>query len=198
MMGSKLTFTLDTNCLIALFEKEPAGDAVQRIFNAALSGEIDAAIVASSAAERQKGQPYLANIDAFKQRLAAHGLAKIQLLPPMLRWDVGFLDHAIWLDDQVERREGEIFGALFPNRPLEWSDWAISAGVDINDTTSKDFGAWKNCIIDTHIFEAHVRYSRDVFVTSDRNFFTKLALHPVFGDFKICTPAEAVELFTAK
>jgi hypothetical protein len=127
-------------------------------------------------------------------RLAAHDMAHLKILMPIMRWDIGFWDYAHFADEDMERREREIFTTLFPSSALEWANDVEVRGGDINDVEGKFFNRWKNKIIDTRIFEAHLRSERDVFVTSDGNFRQKLSGHKSYRGLKICTPSEALAL----
>src|SRR4051794_4586368 len=64
------TFTLDTNCWIAIEDGRPEPASVCLLAEAQSAGRANVAIVAISASERQTGGHYIKNINEFRERLA--------------------------------------------------------------------------------------------------------------------------------
>jgi hypothetical protein len=88
--------TFDTNCMIALAEKEqPAANCIRMLLELHDAGQVEVRMVASTASERQPGKTYLSNFSAFQMRLAGLGLAHIELLKPLCYRNVSFLDWAV-------------------------------------------------------------------------------------------------------
>ncbi len=161
-----LTFTLDTNCIIALDEKRPEAAHLQSLIAAHDAGNADVGLVAISASERQKKGGPLEDFRHFEQRLASLGLDRLVLLPPMFYWDLGFWDQALWADDEKEALELKIHSVLFPNIDFLWSVFCQARGVDQNSHEAR----WRNAKCDVQALWTHIHHHRDVFVTSDMNF----------------------------
>lgn len=174
-----LSFSLDTNCVIALEETRanPASHrateakAVQALLNAHAAGIANVAVVAISASERQRDGGNLENFSIFQQRLNILGLENLDLLHPMMYFDVTFWDASLWPDDSMEAFERVIHEILFPNDPFLWVDYCISNGLDSSSGTPDI--KWKNLKCDVQAFWSHAWRKRDVFVTSDRDFLAE-------------------------
>jgi hypothetical protein len=108
------TFTLDTNCIIAIEERRPEGEAIRELVTAHSSGTANVAVVAISASERQKTKA-IENFTQFQERLAALGLGHLTILPAMLYWDISFFDYSVFADKHMEELEKHIHKVLFPN-----------------------------------------------------------------------------------
>lgn len=109
-----LKFTLDTNCIIDVAEERPAARHVRRLLDAAGSGIISLALVASSASERQQAGGFLESAALFKERCASLGFGNLELLLPLARWNFSFWDMALWAGPESEAREEAIYRILFP------------------------------------------------------------------------------------
>jgi hypothetical protein len=102
------TFTLDTNCLIAVANNEPAAGAVRALADAHTAGRADVAVVAMSASEKQRGGYYLRNFAEFRDRLVSLGLGHLNVILPMGYWGISFWGHCLWPDDATKKLEHEI------------------------------------------------------------------------------------------
>jgi hypothetical protein len=71
--AAKHSFTLDTNCLIAIDEGRPEAGAIRTLAHAHSLGKADVAVVAISASEKQKSGHYIQNFTEFRDRLASLG-----------------------------------------------------------------------------------------------------------------------------
>lgn len=185
-----LKFTLDTNCLIEVDENRPGARFVERLVNSAKYEIADVAMVASSASERQKSGAYLTSFTIFRSRMDQLGFSHINILPPLLRWDMGFWNHGIWAGREDYAREKEIFDILFPKSAHDWHDYAAAKKLSVDDTESKAYRTWRNKLLDAQAYWAHEYHRRDVFVTNDRNFL-RLTTSPSFPDANIMSPEEA-------
>ena len=188
-----LRYTLDTNCLIDIEDDRPAAIHIKRILRAAKDGSVDVAMVASSASERQKDNTFLTNFQHFEQRRKSLGFGHLPLLYPLLRWDIGFWENALWSSDTAAARENLIYQILFPNSPIEWPDYAAQKAVQSDDVNSRAYRRWRNQILDAQAYWAHDFNDRDVFVTSDRRF-RKLEESPHFPKARILEPYQGVHL----
>lgn len=75
-------FTLDTNCIIDLEENRQNSQNIKQIVQAWQAGEIELAVVAISASEKQRGGIYAETYDKFKNKLAAVDLSGVRELLP--------------------------------------------------------------------------------------------------------------------
>lgn len=187
------SFTLDTNCLIDMAEDRPAAVHIRVLLAAGTKGEIDLALVASSASERQQGGTFLASMAVFEERRNALGFDGLPLLPSIGRWDVSFFSHSVWGSEEGSAREAAIYSILFPTSPVEWAEYAAAKGADVNDLTSPVGMRWRNQMLDAQALWAHDHAGRDVFVTSDQRLRI-LNDRPDFPAMTIRTPEEAVAL----
>ena len=190
------TFTLDTNCLIAVAESRPEAADVLRLSTAHASGTESAALVAISASERQQSGEALESFDKFKARIASLGLGHLELLKPLAYWDITFWDFSLWSDDTMVQTERKIHEILFPNIEFLWPDFCAARGL-APETTPPD-RKWRNAKCDVLAYWSHVHAGRAVFVTSDRNFHTtaKAAdLQAAFGG-SVLTPQSAASLLS--
>lgn len=167
-LHNALTFTLDTNCMIAVDEARPEGNAVLELAAAHRNGLASVGVVAISASEQQSGGGHLENFAEFKQRRSSLGLGDLALLEPMMYWDVTFWDFWLLCDDKMEALESEIHQILFPNIQFLWVDYCAKLGL--NPEMDKPDKKWRNAKCDVQAFWSHAFRKRDVFVTSDRNF----------------------------
>lgn len=152
------------------------------------------AVVAISASERQVNNRRLENFSEFQDRLNALGLGHLELLRPMLYFDVTFWDFSLWSDKGMQAMERSIHEILFPNIPFLWADYCAAKGLD--PTTVVLDRKWKNAKCDVQALWSHAWQKRDVFVTSDGNFLKQEKLQRLIAlvGGRIETPASAVAL----
>lgn len=162
------SFTLDTNCVIAVDETRPEALAIQKLIHAHQASQASVGLVAISASERQQDGGHLENFDAFKERVARLGLGDLELLEPMCYWDITFWDFSLWCDEPMESLERSIHEILFPSVPFLWTDYCKELGADPKSTPLNK--KWRNAKCDVQAFWSHAYRKRDIFVTSDGNF----------------------------
>ena len=175
------TFTFDTNCIIHIDDNRDCKDFILKITDAHRNNQIHAAFVAVSASERQPGDSYLETYSDFTSRLARLGLQDIPHINGMSYWGLSYWNHAIYASEDMVQREREIHGVLFPNTEFR--------SADFNGRYSK----WRNAWCDRQMIWSHEHHSRDIFVTSDKNF-RKLNRHAGFENIVVCSPEEAASL----
>jgi len=188
------SFTLDTNCLLAVDELRPEAEDVRGLVTAHAEGMASVGLVAISASERQKSGQGLESFDEFKSRVANLGFGHLELLKPMMYWDVTFWDYCLWVDEAMQDVEQKIHQILFPNIEFLWSDYCAARGLDRNNMAFDK--KWRNAKCDVQAYWIHVHFKREVFVTSDRNFHAatkKAALLALFGG-SIETPHSATAM----
>ncbi len=189
-----LTFTLDTNCIIAVDESRPEAGSIRKLVQAHKAGLASVGLVAISASERQQEGGHLGNFNEFKERIAGLGLGDLELLEPMSYWDITFWDFSLWCDESMETLERGIHEVLFPGVPFLWADHCTDAGLDPKTTHPNK--KWCNAKCDVQAFWSHASRKRDVFVTSDRNFHadSKKATLVAHAGGRIETPDSAAAL----
>ena len=187
------TFTFDTNCIIDIDLNRPPAYSIKEILAAHRSGNAHAAFVAVSASERQQGDYYLTSYDQFLERLRALGLDDIPQIQGLAYCDLSYWDHALYADPAALTRERQIHEVLFPSIEFEFADFAQMAGISKDRISSARAQKWRNAWCDRQMLWSHDYHSRDVFVTSDRNF-RKLISCQGFEKLAVCTPQEAVAL----
>ena len=191
-----LSFTLDTNCIIAVDEERPEAAAVRTLAKAHRLKAALVGVVAISASERQRDGGTLESFQDFKERLQALDLADLELLEPMMYWDITFWDFGLWSDENMQVLERSIHDILFPKLEFFWQNYCAFRNLD-QSTTQPD-KKWKNAKCDVQAFWSHAYRKRQVFVTSDMNFHAvsrKARLLQLSGG-KIATPQEAVTLLS--
>jgi hypothetical protein len=163
-----LTFTLDTNCIVALEIKEATAPAIRTLVNAHEQGHANVAVVAISASERQIGGQQLRNFAEFRQRLDILGLGTLEILQPIFYFDLTFWDWGVFPDDVMLALERQIHEVLFPAFPFLWSDFCAANGLD--PVTALPNSTWRNYKCDVLALWSHIHKARDVFVTHDGEF----------------------------
>jgi hypothetical protein len=189
-----LTFTLDTNCLVAVDELRPEKSAIDQLIAAHNENRAEVGIVAISASERQKGGGLLENFCLFQDRIKHLGMDGLKLLEPMFYWDISFLDFSLWVDDEMLDLEKKIHEILFPKVEFDWIDYAKARDLDPDSLITEK--RWRNAKCDVQAFWSHAFRKRTVFVSSDKNFHasTKKPLLLALAGGRIEYPENAAEL----
>lgn len=190
--------TLDTNALIDLDPETPLTNPVRR---RALQALVDlhrqrrvlVCVPAIIASERQQGKVYLRDFGEFQKRLIRCGLEDAEILRTLGRYGMAYYDWFVWADDAGVALERQLHDVLFPQIEYEYSDYASARRLDLNDEL--DHG-WRNPRCDVLAMWSHIRYTGDVFVTSDDVFHSreKNAVLLAMGAKSIARPGEAMEL----
>lgn len=173
-------FTLDTNCIIDLEENRQNSQNIKQIVQAWQAGEIELAVVAISASEKQRGGIYAETYDKFKNKLAAVDLSGVRELLPKAYWNVSYWNCALWADNE-DKLEAQLWDALFPGVP---------SGPP---TTEEDVPRWRNKLCDVLVAWSHAYHRWDVLITSDKNFLSKKDGLAKLG-VNVMSPQDAVEL----
>jgi len=191
------TFTLDTNCIIAIDEGRAEATAVRALADAHMSGIANVAIVAISASEKQRDGGLIEEFSQFQHRLTSLGLAHLELLSPMFYFGVTYWDWCIWSEPSLEDIERRIHEILFPNVEFLWQDYCAARGLGPNDVPLAR--GWRNSKCDVQALWSHIFHKRDVFVTSDQNFHahSKKPTLITLGANRIETPDSALSLLHA-
>lgn len=189
-----LKVTLDTNCIIDLERNRPAAAHIRKLIHLHSEGKINLRVVAISASERKPDDTFVSHFDEFKERLAATGLADVEILRTIHYWGISFWGHMLWSGRALSELERKIQEILFPTIELEFSDYCNNRGLDPEDV--KAWRRWVNKKCDVLAMWSHIWHEGDVFVTSDLKDFhkeNKKSRLITLGAKRILTPYEAVE-----
>ncbi len=187
------SFTFDTNCIIDVDCERASAGCILEIVEAHRSHIVDAAFIAVSASERQKGDCFLPAYLDFMDRLKRIGLEDIPQIQGTGYYGLSYWDHALYADAEAQEREREIHNVLFPNIEFAIGDFAKSKGLENVDVSSPELFKWRNAWCDRQMIWSHDHFARDVCVSSDRNF-KKLNRSANFEDVIVCNPKEAAEM----
>ena len=195
--------TLDTNCIIDLEENSPAAPFVRELVTLHDAQKINLRVVAASGSEKKSDWTYATNFAEFEQKVAAVGLAHIEILRSIHYWGVSFWDWCLWSDEKMKDEERKLHGILFPETnekkeiriAFEYSDYCKVKKIAPNAPSIDP--VWRNAKCDVLIMWSHIRFDGDLFVTSDGNFHKvdkKKQLIDKEGAGDILKPQEAAAL----
>jgi hypothetical protein len=165
-----LTFTLDTNCVIAVDEKRAEIEEIRELASAHSQERANVALVAMSASEKQKGGGYLNSFNSFERKVKELDLDHLGLVYPMCYNDISFSDACLVSDGPMAALEYEIHQVLFPNIEFDYFDFCASRGFQPGFDFSGESVKWRNAKCDVQALWSHINAKRDVFVTSDGDF----------------------------
>ena len=183
------TFTLDTNCFIAI---DDGREESQYVMALAKQEKHEVALLASSASERQLGGSHLESFDEFTTRMKKMEIGHLKTILPIAKWGLCFWGFAIYATAEQCERETLIFQTLFPTFPASWQEYAKDQGIDGDDLQHGKAWKWRNRLCDAQAFWSHEHAGYDIFVTTDKNFRKKLVGHAAFPGAVVMTPKEAV------
>ncbi|MFJ2191608.1 hypothetical protein ACIOJE_27365 [Kitasatospora sp. NPDC087861] len=186
-----LSFTLDTNCLIALEEGRPAASGVLALLDRHTRGSATVRLAATTAAESQRDGTAPPSFEIFQSRLRAVGLSCLSILKPVAIFDLVYFDWAEWPEESSDAELRRIHQVLFPSFAFEY-DRAVPESLT-EEQKDKAERKWRNYRLDGLGLHTHIRAGADVYVTSDRNFFkqAKKAQLAQLGAPVILPPDEA-------
>lgn len=162
------TFTLDTNAVIAYWNKESSGPAVEKIIQYAEEGRINLAVVTRAVADLDHDK----NV-AHKQRQLQR-LKRFQRVGTILRFDTpgSTFDGPDFFVN--EKSFDKLKNILFPG-------------------LNRNHKKYMNNLYDVDHLYGHIQAGRNIFVTSEKNFLNKKEkMREIYG-IKICTPEESLE-----
>jgi hypothetical protein len=196
----KLKFTLDTNCICAVDDKDtrPQDAAnVLRLVQAHREGLVDVAVTAISASERQRNGIPIDDFRDFQIRLVSLGLGGLPIIRPIFYWDITFWDMSYMVEhdqDEMSLLEDNIQAILFPSIATSFESYCPNGSS--NEDRSRFLKIWLNAKCDVLAIWAHLWAKRDVFVTTDKNFHkpAKKTALTALGSGQILSLEEAVLL----
>lgn len=163
IVGQVNSYTLDTNCIIALEKNYPEALALRRLLEKHDQGTAKVRIVGIAASERQKSGIALENFEQFRSRVSAVGLDRVEILRPPCYAGIAFADWSIAIEGDLLDLEEKIHRVLFANLPFE-------ASLAIRSDDPDSWGRWLNAKCDVLTAWCHIYYGGDILVTSDNNF----------------------------
>ncbi|MEU5958818.1 hypothetical protein [Streptomyces sp. NPDC047525] len=184
-----LSFTLDTNCLVALEEQRDSAPGIRALLSRHADGTAIVQIAATTAAENQVDGETLTDFAVFQNRLQLAGMGHLPILKPVLTWDFAYWDWGVWPDDSTDDELRKIHEVLFPALPYDFTpDASMSA-----EGQAKAKRKWRNYRLDGLGLHTHIQAGGDVYVTSDRNFMKVTKKDPLaqLGAVIILGPTEA-------
>jgi hypothetical protein len=188
-----MSITLDHNCLIALENNESDAPFIKELLAMHDNKQVIMRVVGIGASEQLKGRTYATNFAEFKTRIAAIGLAHLEILRPIAYWGVTFWDWGIYADDHMVQLECNIHKILFPDREFDYTKFCKKKGLNLHGTEVDR--KWRNAKCDVLTMWSHIYYGGDTFVTGDIPAFlqqTKKTQLIALGAGDILTPTNAV------
>jgi hypothetical protein len=88
--------TLDNNCIIDLEQNRPAAPYIKRLVQMHNDQEINLRVVAISASEQKPDRTYVSHLNEFKERIAAVGLANVEILATIAYLGIAFLGYPLF------------------------------------------------------------------------------------------------------
>ena len=165
-----MNVTLDTNCIIALEQREAAAPHVQGLLSDHRAGLIALRVVATMASEVMPGGRTAPTFKVFKNRLAELGADDIEILKPIGYYDMAYWDWTIWGDEAHFALADDIHRILFPSIELSYADFCKTRGID--PAHRPNDRKWRNAKCDVLTLWGHIHYGGGIFVTDDGKFHT--------------------------
>lgn len=168
--------TLDTNCILALENNEPTAPSIRQLVSLHDAGKVSLQIVATSASELKPGREHPTNFNDFEQKIAAVGLAHIEILPTLAYPGMAFPNGKYYpTGGQAAILERKIYDAIFQNSKSNFDSLTWSQRCDI-------LALW-----------SHIRFDGDIFVTADeRHLLKKKKQLQILGAGQILNPQDAI------
>ena len=177
-----MKLVIDTNCIIDLEEQRKDYAHLVKILSKWKDGHIDLGVVAISASEKQKGGYVSKTFKDFENKLSNAGLQGVEILLPMLYWDVAYWNHALLCDERMLALEKEIHEVLFPGTPIK--------SPNGDERTKME---WRRNKCDVQIAWALIYHKWEILVTRDGNFHRSVKRLLPLGIKDILSPCEAAK-----
>ncbi len=134
---------------------------------------IEVGVLATSACENLKGSPGLpVSPRAFLARLNALGWVHLQIVPTVAVYDMTFWDFCFWANDDDSDLISQIWRVIGKSIPENITDFSKMHHIaDSEPNESAKFKKWRNVWCDVHSAHAHIKASRDVFITMNSKHF---------------------------
>jgi hypothetical protein len=186
--------TLDPGCLIDLEEQTATASYLHCLAALHRSTEICLRVAAIGASERQPHGIYAADFREFQERLAAVGLASVDILRPPFQAGLTFDCWSAWFDEEDHRLLRDLHAILFPEMPFRWSDFLYARGP----LARRDvlYARWRATRCTVLALWCHVRCGGGIYVTCDDAFWRPRARRRLaaLGAGAVHTPRDAATL----
>jgi hypothetical protein len=166
-----LSFTLDTNCVLAVDECRPEAPSIRLLAGAHANKTADVAVVAIMASEKQRPGQRVEDFGTFRSRLSHLGLGHLGLCLPLFYFDISFFDHCLWASPDAVALEQRIHRVLFPQIEFEYEDFCKARGLAVAPNVwDKPREPWRNAKCDVQAIWSHINGGRNTFVSDDDDF----------------------------
>lgn len=189
-----MNVTLDMNCIIDLEERTGPVRDIETLIRMHKQHRITLRIPAICASERRRNGRYTSNFAEFRNKIVAIGLDNVEILRPIARFDMTFLDWCVFAGKQMVDLERRIQEVLFPRIEFAYGDYCRRHNIDPdNEPTDR---RWRNAKCDVITLWSHVHYGSGIFVTTDSNFHKRSKKPHLIslGAGHILKPGEAVSM----
>jgi hypothetical protein len=149
-----LSFTLDTNCIIAVEEQRPEAGAVLELVARQRAGSAVVRLVATTAAENQQDGSVLDNFSGFQQRLHRLGLGDLEILAPVAVCDLTYADWCVLAHDEADDEGRQLHSVLFPTAPFDYRD-VVPDDLD-EQARQQAERKWRNRQLDVLVLHTHI------------------------------------------
>jgi len=188
----KLTF--DWNCVIEVEEGREQASFVTDLVCEHRRGEIEVALLATSASENSRLQRFPGSAELFKKRVAKLGWDDLPVVPMPAIFSLSYIDSSFIIDDReaFDRDKNALWQVISLNVSSRALDHLRDEQI-LNDESiqSIELRKWRNIFCDVMSAYSHIHAKRDIFVTNNTKDFqknhSKLAL---LGMEHISTPSK--------
>jgi len=190
-----INVTLDMNCIIDLENGKGAATHVESLIKSYETGKIKLRVVAISASEKKRDGTYASNFSEFKNRIAAIGLGRAEILKPLGYLGITYYDWCVSARDENDpmmNLERKIHETLFPEIQFSYKEFCQKNGVGINSVPIDP--RWRNPKCDVLSLWSDIYYGSGIFVTRDTNFHEPMKKCSLIalGAGEILEPKDAV------
>lgn len=191
-----LNITLDMNCIVHLEKRNAEASYLKKLIQMHSDRKINLRVVAISASERKPDGTYVSHFSEFKEKIAAVGLADVEIMPTLAYWGIAFWNNFLYGGGALDKLEREIQAILFPTIELEFRDFCEKRGLDLDNHEA--WRKWVNAKCDVLVLWSHIWHDGGIFVTTDQNFHkkTKKPKLVALGAGKILRPVETARFLT--
>ena len=173
-----MRLTLDWNCVIEVEEGREQSSDVSSLISAHRSGQLEVAILATSASENTKSKLFPGNARFFKERVAQLGWEDLPIVPMPGVLGLSYIGYCYWVGDREKfTRDFEaLWQVIAPNVASRPNDH-IGSETELTDELiqSSSLSRWRNTWCDVMSAYTHIAEERDVFVTLNTKDFQKNA-----------------------
>ncbi len=197
-----MKLTLDWNCVIEVEEMRPQSAHVIDLVDAHLRGEIEVALLATSASENSRSKRFPGSAKFFTERVSKLGWSELPLVPMPAVWGLTYWDFCFYIHDgeAFERDTDALWQVIAPKFPRKLANHVVDGQIlDDELFQSEQLSKWRNVWCDVLSAYSHIHAKRDVFVTNNtRDFQRNAEALAKLGMEHICSPEAARDLLESK